>query len=59
MNTKHSKAKAEFWEAVRQKCTVDGQLNVQLMMSAIDYMLDQLPTWAVDKAITWIKRWQP
>lgn len=52
---KHEKAKAKFWEVVNSKCVMD----VAKMRSAIDYMLDKLPTWAVDRATGWMKDWNP
>lgn len=60
MSTKHSKAKAEFWEVVGSKITEpSGEFNRSKLISAVDYMLDKLPTWAVDKATGWMKDWQP
>lgn len=66
MNTKHSKAKEEFWKVVRVKCEQAGQpiersgmLDPTKLVQGIDYMLDQLPTWAVDKATGWMEDWKP
>lgn len=60
MNTKHSKAKAEFWEVVGSKCTrPDGVMDAERLIAATDYLFDKLPTWAVDRATGWMKDWQP
>lgn len=64
MSTKHKRAKEEFWEVINAKCVGPGpiereMLDTRKLCSAVDYMLDKLPTWAVDKATGWMKDWTP
>lgn len=53
---KHDLAKMDFWVVFFKK--TKNAPSKDDYESAINYVLDKLPTWAVSKATGWLKDWQ-
>jgi hypothetical protein len=56
---KHANAVEEFWAGVDPKLGAPEHNSYYALRDGINYLLERLPTWAVNKATTTLKDWKP
>jgi hypothetical protein len=56
----HGKAKDNFWRIVDAKLKPENTAGAyQRLRAGVNYMLDQMPVWLIDRATSMMKNWSP